>query len=98
MDSAPIKIASACTRDHVGQLHRQIVPQLATRQQITIDLGEMASIDAAGAQLLLSIKNSAESQNKMFELINPPEFFLQSLQAIGVDHHFTRGCRQALQA
>jgi len=91
MNPVPIEITGDCTLPNLGKLHRQLTSRLTAAEAVNIDLSAMASIDAAGVQLLLAMKKNAAAAGKTFTLLAPPDFLEQTLQNLGLDPDLLTG-------
>ena len=77
-----IDLDSTLNIQHVVKLHETLKLCLAMHDQIEINASDVASIDTATLQLLVSLKRSAVKLNKQVSIIYPSPRFIESAQLL----------------
>lgn len=65
----PLALTGLLHIDTVDDLHKCLMDHVAGRGAISLDVSEIESCDAAGLQLLLALKRSADASNKTFAIV-----------------------------
>ena len=79
-----IDLDSTLNIQHVVKLHETLKLCVAMHDQIEINASDVASIDTATLQLLVSLKISAVKLNKQVSIIYPSPRFIESAQLLGL--------------
>jgi len=83
-DSSQIDLDQTLTIQHVVNLHEKIKQVLAAHDQIEINASDVASIDTATLQLLVSLKKDAVKLQKTVSIIYPSPRFVESARLLGL--------------
>jgi ABC-type transporter Mla MlaB component len=79
-----IDLEKDATIKNVAALYNTVKNALAAHDVIEINASEVASIDTATLQLLVSLKKDAPNLGKTVEIIYPSERFLESAKLLGL--------------
>ncbi len=83
-DSSQIDLDQTLTIQHVVNLHEKLKQVLAMHDQIEINASDVASIDTATLQLLVSLKKDAVKLQKTVSIIYPSPRFVESARLLGL--------------
>ncbi|TAK65125.1 STAS domain-containing protein [Methylobacter sp.] len=79
-----IDLDATLSIQNVVQLHEKLKNSLAINDQIEINASDVASIDTATLQLLVSLKKDAVKLQKKVTIIYPSPRFVESAQLLGL--------------
>lgn len=79
-----IDLDATLSIQNVVQLHEKLKNSLAINDQIEINASDVASIDTATLQLLVSLKKNAAKLQKKVTIIYPSPRFVESAQLLGL--------------
>ncbi|MDP3876064.1 MAG: STAS domain-containing protein [Methylobacter sp.] len=83
-DSSQVDLDATLTIQHVVNLHEKLKQVLAAHDQIEINASDVASIDTATLQLLVSLKKDAVKLQKTVSIIYPSPRFVESARLLGL--------------
>lgn len=69
----------------IKSIYAQLLEEYNSKDKIKINFANVDEIDISAVQLLLSLKQSCEKNNKSFRLTNIKDEILYSLEIVGVD-------------
>ncbi len=81
---AQIDLDATLTIQNVVKLYEKLKNSLAIHDQIEINASDVASIDTATLQLLVSLKKDADKLQKQVSIIYPSPRFVESAQLLGL--------------
>ena len=81
---AQIDLDATLTIQNVVKLHEKLKNALAIHDEIEINASDVASIDTATLQLLVSLKKDADKLQKQVSIIYPSPRFIESAQLLGL--------------
>ncbi len=79
-----IDLDATLTIQHVVNLHEKLKSFMAMHDQFEINASDVASIDTATLQLLVSLKREAVKLQKNVDIIYPSPRFVESAQLLGL--------------
>lgn len=87
--STPLALPAELTIYTVGEVRPTWLAWLADAAEAdsdtaTVDAAAVDQVDAAGAQLLLSLSNAVTRQERAFALVNPSHALTQACEALGL--------------
>lgn len=79
------KIEGDLTVYRVAELREGILPFSSGANKITVDLQGVAECDAAGLQLLISLKKTVEEAGKEFLMMHSPNSVVELVREVGLE-------------
>ncbi|MBU4261833.1 MAG: STAS domain-containing protein [Proteobacteria bacterium] len=84
-EDAAYKIEGDLTIYQVAELRERLLPFASGVNTVTVDLLGVAECDAAGLQLLVSLKKTAEEAGKQFLLMHLPDSVTELMRELGFE-------------
>ncbi|RJX35968.1 MAG: STAS domain-containing protein [Desulfurivibrio sp.] len=79
------KIDGDLTICRVAELRERLLTFVVTVNEVEVDLRGVTDCDAAGLQLLVSLKRTAEEAGKQFLLTNLPSSLVELIRGLGLE-------------
>jgi anti-anti-sigma factor len=84
-EAAAYKIEGDLTIYRVAELRERLLPFASGVNTVTVDLQGVTECDAAGLQLLVSLKKTAEEAGKQFLLLHLPDSVTELIRELGFE-------------
>jgi anti-anti-sigma factor len=85
---AHVHVSGELTIYNVVRMRQQLATAVGPEDSLSIDLGEVAEIDTAGIQLLMTMKRERECAGLEFILSNHSESVLSAFEHLGLLPYF----------
>ena len=83
-NATQLSMESELTIIHAAELRNTLLAQLRDSEALEIDMGRVEELDAAGLQLLISLKREADETDKHLRLTHMGARLTKALQLMGV--------------
>ena len=93
-----LSLSGDCTIYEISEIHQQVLQAWKKKKGLTLDLSEVADIDASFMQLLLSCRQSAQQQQQLFELKNIPQQLSEKLESLYLSEWFSEPEEKTLES